>query len=257
MHLFYTLFSHREILKNLVLRNLRVRYKGSILGFIWAFLNPLLMMLILYIVFTKIMKMRIPQYPLFLLSALLPWTFFASSLTDSAHSIIDNANLVKKVSFPRAILPISYVSSNFINLLFGFSIAVPVLIIFRIQYLKFIYFLPLILIIHFIFTAGLALFFSCGNVYFRDVGHILNIMLIFWFYLTPVFYPVEMIPPKFYHIYLLNPMALIITMYRNVLFEGKPPGLMCITVAIITAIITLTSGYLIFKRYEPSFAKEI
>lgn len=257
MRAYFAIFSHREVLKNLVLRNLRVRYKGSILGFLWAFLNPLLTMLVLYIVFSKIMRIQIPQYPLFLLSALLPWSFFSSSLTDATHSIIDNANLVKKVYFPREILPISYVLNNFINFLFSLAALLPILIIFKPGGLKFVYFLPAILIAHLIFTSGIALFLACANVFFRDVGHILGIVLMFWFYLTPVFYSIDMVPQNLRSIYLLNPMVSIIAMYRNVLFDGKPPSTINISIALLVIIITLLFGYLVFKRYEPSFAKEI
>lgn len=257
MREYSALFSHREILKNLVLRNLRVRYKGSILGFLWAFLNPLLTMLVLYLVFSQIMRIEIQQYPLFLLSALLPWSFFAASLTDAAHSIIDNANLVKKVAFPREILPISYVLSNFVNLLFGLAALLFVLAIFRAQALRIIYFLPMVLIIHLVFTVGLALFVSCANVYFRDTGHILGIVLMFWFYLTPVFYSLDMVPHNLRSIYLLNPMVLIITMYRNCLFEGKVSSMINISVVLLVVTITLLFGYFIFRRYESSFAKEI
>ena len=251
------LFPHRDTLKNLVLRNLRVRYKGSILGFSWAFLNPLLTMLILYVVFSKIMRIQIEQYPLFLLSALLPWSFFSLSLTDATHSIVDNANLVKKVYFPREILPLSYVLSNFINLLFNLAVLLPILIIFRAQGLKIVYLLPVVLITHLVFTIGLALFLSCANVYFRDVSHILGIILMFWFYLTPVFYSIDMVPQHLRSIYLLNPMVSIITMYRNVLFEGRLPTMINISIAMLVTMIMLLFGYFVFKRYEPSFAKEI
>lgn len=257
MRAYFAIFSHREVLKNLVLRNLRVRYKGSILGFLWAFLNPLLTMLVLYMVFSKIMRIQIPQYPLFLLSALLPWSFFAASLTDATHSIIDNANLVKKVYFPREILPISYVLSNFINFLFSLAALLPILIIFRAPSLKLVYLLPVVLITHLVFTIGLALFLSCANVFFRDVSHIVGIALMFWFYLTPVFYSIDMVPQSLRSVYMLNPMASIITMYRNTLFEGKVPEVVNIAIVFSVVTITLLIGYFVFRRYEPSFAKEI
>lgn len=253
----YELFTHREILKNLVLRNLRVRYKGSTLGFLWTFLNPLLTMLIFYIVFSKIIKINIEQYPLFLLSALLPWTFFSSSLTDAAHSIINNANLVKKIYFPREILPLSYVLSNFINFLFSLAVLLPILIVFRAGGLRFIYFLPAILILHLIFTIGLALFLSCANVYFRDVSHFLGIILMFWFYLTPVFYSLDMVPQNLRSIYILNPIASLITIYRNVLFEGKTPSAINLSISVLIFTITLLFGYFVFRRYEPDFPKEV
>ena len=244
-----------NILKNLVLRNLKVRYKGSLLGVFWVLLNPLFTMLVLYIVFSCIVKMNIKQYPLFLLSAILPWSFFSSSLTDASRSIIDDSNLVKKVYFPREVLPLSYVISNFINFLFSLIIILTVLMIFRIQALKYVYYLPLILIIHLVFTLGLALVVSCANVYFRDIGHILGIMLIFWFYMTPIFYPASMIPSQLYRLYLLNPMASIINIYRDVLFEGNAPSPGNLLTLMLFAGAVSLCAYFIFKKYENSFAK--
>jgi len=133
----------------------------------------------------------------------------------------------------------------------------PILMLLRIQAVKFIYLLPIILIIHLIFTIGLALFLSCANVYFRDISHILGILLMLWFYLTPVFYPVDMVPQHLLKAYLLNPMASIISMYRNVLFDGKIPTIFSIVIALLVVTTTLLFGYFVFKRYEPSFAKEI
>ena len=257
MRRLYALIPHREILTNLVLRNLRVRYKGSVLGFFWAFLNPLLTMLVFYIVFSRVIKIQIKQYPLFLLSALLPWTCFAASLTDAAGCIIDNANLVKKVYFPREILPISYVLSNFINFLFSLAILLPILVICRLPHPGFIYFLPMILAIHVLFTAGLALFFSCANVYFRDVGQMLNVLLMFWFYLTPVVYPLEMVPQKFYHLYQLNPMTLVVGMYRRVLFSGEAPGAISLAGALLAAGAALLIGHFIFTRCKSGLSKEL
>ncbi len=245
------------ILKNLTLRNLRIRYRGTILGFLWAFLNPLLMTAILYVVFSYVIKIKMPQYPLFILSALLPWTFFSSALNDSANSIVDNANLVKKTYFAREILPLSYVLSNFINLIFSLIVLLMVLLIFRIQALQFVWLLPLILIIHLIFTVGLGLVLACANVYFRDVGHILTIGLLFWFYLTPIFYPLEMVPDKFHQIYMLNPMALVITIYRGVLFESRMPRITDFIGLVLMVGAVFGFGYFVFKRNEPYFTKEI
>jgi ABC-2 type transport system permease protein len=257
MREYSVLFLRMGILKNLVLRNLKIRYKGSVLGFAWGFLNPFLSMLVLYVVFSQIVRIQIQQYPLFLLTGLFPWVSFSNSLTEATRSIIDNANLVKKIYFPRDILPISYVLSNFINLLFGLMVLLFVLVIFRAPSLRFLYFLPIIIIIHLIFTVGLALLVSCGNVYIRDISHILNVALMFWFYLTPVFYPVSMVPPKFHTVYMLNPMVSIISMYRNILFEGNLPSGMNIIIMLLVAMGMLVFGLFVFKRYASSFAKEV
>lgn len=257
MRSYHALFSYRATIVHLVLRHLRIRYRGSILGFLWAFLHPLLTMLVLFVVFTQIVKIQIQQYPLFLLSGLLPWIFFSNSLIDASRSILENANLVKKVYFPREILPVSYVLSNFINLLFGLTAFLLILIIFRMQGLRFIYFLPIILIVHLVFTLGLALFLSCANVYFRDISHILGIVLMFWFYLTPILYPLSMVPQKFYNVYFMNPMALIVVSYRNILFEGRLPLAMNIVVGCLAAMVMLLFGYFVFTKYSPSLVKKI
>lgn len=249
--------THREILKNLVLRNLKVRYKNSVLGLFWAFLNPLFTIIVFYVVFSLIIKIQIPQYPLFLLSAFLPWIFFSSALTEATNSIIENANLVKKVYFPRAILPVSYVLSNFINLLLSLLVLLPILLFFRLYIIKFIYFLPVILIIHLIFTTGLALLFCCANVYFRDVSHILTVILMFWFYLTPIVYPISMVPVKFQGLYMANPMAAMANIYRDILFNGRPPQLQELAYVLIFALVTLVLCLRIFKKFESGFVKEL
>jgi len=214
-------------------------------------------MAILSFVFSRIMRIQIEKYPLFLLSAILPWTFFSTALLEATRSIIDNANLVKKVYFPRDVLPIASVLSNFINLLFSLLIFISILIIFKGQMTLSIILLPIILFIHLLFTIGLALFLSCANVYLRDINHLLGVGLMLWFYITPIFYPLSMVPRRLYNIYMLNPMVSTITMYRNVLFEAKPPLFTNILISLITAVVVLAIGYGIFKKYQPGFAKEI
>ena len=249
--------NYKDILINLTLRNLNIRYKGSVLGFFWAFLGPILTMVILSFVFSRIMRIQIEKYPLFLLSAILPWTFFSTALLQATTSIIENANLVKKVYFPREVLPIASVMSNFANLIFGLLVFIPVLIIYKGQLSASIILLPIILIIHLLFTVGLALFLSCANVYLRDVSHLLGVALMLWFYITPIFYPLSMVPRSLYNIYMLNPMVSIITMYRNVLFDGRPPLFSSMSISFIITIIVLAVGYITFRKHQPGFAKEI
>ncbi|MFA5146522.1 MAG: ABC transporter permease [Candidatus Omnitrophota bacterium] len=246
-----------EILRSLVIRNLKVRYKGSVVGFFWTFLNPLLTTLILYIVFSYIVKIGIKGYPLFLLSALLPWGFFSASLGDASRSLVDNAPLVKKAYFRREILPISYVVSNFVNFLIGICVLLPLVIVLRPHVLTSIFCLPVVLAAHLLFTTGLALFLSCANVYLRDVSHVTEISLMLWFYLTPVFYPVSMVPSRFHGLYMLNPMASIITMYRNMLFDGIVPSAESLFGIAAVSAVLLSACYLIFRKYEPSLAKYI
>lgn len=249
--------NYKDILINLVLRNLRVKYKSSVLGFLWIFLEPILTMVILGFVFSKVMRIQIEKYPLFLLSAILPWTFFSKSLSESTVSIVENANLVKNIYFLREALPMSSVVSNFVNLLVELLIFLPVLILFKVPFNMSIIFLPTILLFHLLFTIGLGLFSSCVNVYFRDVNYLVRFALMLWFYMTPVFYPLSMVPDKVRNIYKLNPMVSIITMYRNVLFEGKSPLFLDMWIAFTSGIIAVIIGYIVFKKYQYGFAKEI
>jgi len=248
---------HKDLLKSLVQRNLSIQYKGSALGFIWILLEPILNMAILSFVFTKIIRFQIDKFPLFILSAILPWNFFSRALSEATSSIIENANLVKKAYFRRELLPISSVLSNFVSLIFSLLVFIPVLVLFKIPLNLSIFFLPVVICSHMLFTLGLAFFLSCVNVYFRDINSIIRFILMLWFYLTPIFYPLSMVPQDLRYIYKLNPMVSIIAMYRNILFEGKIPQFSDLCIASITGIAVTAVGYVIFRKYQSGFAKEI
>ncbi len=251
------LIHQRELLKNFMLRNLRVKYKGSVLGFFWVLLNPLLTIVVLTFVFTKVVRIRVEQYPLFLLTGIFPWTFFVASLIEATNSILENANLVKKVNFPKEILPISYCLTNFISLMLSLLVAIPILNLCGIHQGWLLFFLPFLLLIHLLFTMGMALFLSCANVYFRDVNHILSVGLLLWFYLTPIFYPLDAVPREFYNIILINPMVSIIALYRNILFEAQIPLLFNFVIAFLYSIVFFIAGYLFFITYDKNMVKEI
>lgn len=250
-------FNYKDILINLVLKNLRVKYKGSALGFLWFFLEPILTMLILSFVFSRVFKIQIENYPLFLLAAILPWTFFCRAVTEATTSIVDNANLVKNIYFPKEVLPISCVLSNFVCFLFGFLIFLPILIFFKVPINISIIFLPPVLFFHLLFTIGLSLITSCINVYLRDINHFVKYILMVWFYVTPILYPLSMVPAELHIIYILNPMTPIVVLYRNVLFEGKLPLFLDIRTAFVSAIISMLIGYIVFRKFRFSFAKEV
>ena len=181
----------------MALKELKIRYKRSVLGFMWALLNPAFMMLVLTLVFSTIMRFPIPHYAIFLLSVLLPWTFFSQSLSYAVEAIVTNGDLIKKVAVPKLVFPMAAVVSNIINLLLSLiPLALLVPIMRHPFYWTWLY-LPVPLLALAIFTLGMTFFFAAANVYYRDVAHILQVVLSAWFYVTPIIYPLDMIPEKY------------------------------------------------------------
>jgi lipopolysaccharide transport system permease protein len=251
------IYHFRYFLRNLVARDLKVRYKGSFLGLLWSLLNPLLMMVVLSLVFSKALRINIHNYPVFLLCGLLPWNFFAISVSNATASIVSQAGLLKKVAFPRDILPLASILGNLIHFGIGLVILFVFLIIFKVKLGLPILGLPFVVLLQFIFVLGLALVLSSLNVFYRDVQQILEVLLLIWFYLTPVIYPLTMIPERFHRFYLLNPMASQVSIYRSLLFENRMPSLKIIIAAIILSLLTLLMGDLVFRRYRFRFSEEL
>jgi len=253
----------KEILKfknlvyNLVSRDLKVKYKGSILGFFWSLLNPLIMLVVYTIAFKYIIRIRVENFPLFFLCGFLPWTFLSLSLSMAVSSIKDNANLVKKVYFPREILPLSIVLSNLVQFLLTFVILIPALFLFKINLGFPLLFLPLIILFQLTFTLGLALILAALNVFFSDVRHLLEIFLQIWFWLTPIIYPVSLVPERFQSLYRLNPAVLFVESYRNSLLYNKGLSLLNLLFLFLIGIIFLLLGQLVFSSYNRKFAEEI
>ncbi|MBN1355613.1 ABC transporter permease [bacterium] len=253
-----------ELLTNLTVRNLKIKYKGSFLGFLWSLITPLLQMLIYTVVFSVIIRVQVDwPFAVFLLTAQLPWIFFSSSLTMGAGSVIEHANLVKKVYFPREMLPFATVLSNLI----GFGITLLILAVFLIGYripiTRYIILLPPAIFFLFLFTLGLTLITGCLAVFFRDIFHILEVVLLFWFWSVPVVYPLSLLKdlPESYQwfarIYKLNPMVEILELFRHAfLYESWPP-LKHVLYAGIWSFAMTIAGYWMFKKLEPLFAREV
>ena len=242
----------------LVHRDLRGRYKGSALGFAWTFLNPLLQLIVYSIVFSNILRAGIEKFYLFLFVALVPWMFFASSLTGGATSVIAQGNLVKKIYFPREVLPISFVTTCFVNMLYTFIVVFFVLIISgRPISLFACLYLPPVMIVEFILALGFAMLTSALTVYLRDLQHILEILSMVWMYLTPILYPINLVPTKLLPIFMLNPMTPIIEAYRSILYSATPPQLSTLIHAIIMGLLVLVLGWFVFHKLQRSFAEEL
>lgn len=251
------LYKYREMLKNLVIKDLRTRYKGSILGFLWTFVNPLLQLLIYSVIFSTIMRINIDKYYMFQFVALLPWIFFATSVQVSTTSIIFNKDLVKKVYFPREILPISVVNAGLMNLLFGFIVVFLALIVSKIYISYALIALPIVIFVEYVMTLSFSLLLSALNVYFRDLEHILSIVMMAWFYLTPIIFPVEMIPQKYLRLFFLNPMTPIINSFRDILYYKRFPDFKMLLMTLLLATILLVFSYNVFRKLEMNFAEEI
>ncbi len=261
------LIQYRELIRNLVIRNLKVRYKNSVLGVLWSLLNPLLMMVVFTIVFTLMIPNRdLPHYPVFFLCGFLPWSFFASSMTGASGSIVDNASLIKKVYFPREILPLAEVMSNLVNFLLALLVLFAMLLVFNIRLTPAALMLPLIILTQMMFTLGMALLLATANVFYRDTKHILEIVLQAWFFLTPIFYPINILPDSKailgvvvnIQIWLrrLNPMASLVASYQDALYYGHVTGPDFFARTFVTCLIILAIGYWFFCHFSPLFGEE-
>jgi ABC-type polysaccharide/polyol phosphate export permease len=248
-----------------VIRDLKVRYRSSVLGFVWSFLNPLLMMAVFTFVFTLVFPTgQRRAFPIFFLVGLLPWQFFTNSIALTTRSIVDNASLIRKVYFPRRVLPVAGVMSHLVNFLLALLVLFVLFPVFRIQVTFWILLLPLIVLVQMLFTLGLAFLLSTLNVFYRDAQHIMETLLLVWFFLTPVFYSLEDMPPRLIGrinlhdlIYALNPMASLIKAYRAVLFEGTAPRFRSMAVTSLVSFLVLIVGSLVFDHYSRVFAEEV
>jgi lipopolysaccharide transport system permease protein len=265
---------YRDLLKNLVTRDLKVRYRNSFLGFIWSLLNPLLMMLVFTFVFTTLMPNgNFPAFPVFLLCALLPWNWCAAAVIGGTGSVVGNGHLIKKVFFPRELLPVSVVLSSMINYLLAMPVLFGMIVLLHPAYETSIgarsilgpslLWLPLVIVTQFIFLSGLALFLSALNVFFRDTEVIMDVLVTAWFFLTPVVYRLENLSKNTEVIdwmYRLNPMAALIGAYRKILYFGEFGSVQDIgglLRTLATATVVLILGYLFFMRFSRQFGEEL
>lgn len=251
------LYDYREMIYNLVKKDLRTRYKGSFLGFLWTFVNPLLQLMIYTIVFSTIMRINVDKFYIYLFVALIPWMFFTSSVQGGATSILAGKDLIKKIYFPRLIMPLAVVNSAFMNMLFSMVIVFLALIISGIGLSKYIFLLPIIMILEYLLALGLALIFSALNVFFRDLEHILGIVIMGWFYLTPIVYTVDMIPGKYLGVFYLNPMTSIIMAYRDILYYKQMPQFEILGQIFLWSLGFILIGYLVFQKLQKRFAEEL
>lgn len=252
------LVSYREMLFSLVRRDLRGRYKGSVLGFLWTFINPLLQMMVYTVVFSIIIKSGIDKYYLFLFVTLIPWIFFSTSVIGCSSCIVANKSMVTKIYFPREILPISYVFTCFVNMLLSFLVVFAVILFSGIGFnFIAILFLPLIMIIEFFLALGLGMLVAGVTVYLRDVEHILGIVMMAWQFLTPIMYSIDIVPEKYQPIFMLNPMTAVMQAYRDILYHKQLPELSTLIEAVVFGCVVLVVGWSSFAKLKKGFAEEL
>lgn len=243
---------------SLVRKDLRGRYKGSVLGFMWTFINPLFQLIVYTVVFKTILRAAIPRYYLYLFVALIPWIFFSSSITCGAASVVSQKDLIKKIYFPREVIPISYVTSCFVNMLLSFIVVFAVVIISGVGVNPLaLLCLPVVMIVEYMLALGMALLSSAVTVYFRDLEHILGIVTMAWMYMTPIMYDKSIIPDRIMPLFNLNPMTHIIECYRDILYNKTVPQLSTLLSSVLLGIFFLVVGHFVFLKLQRHFAEEL
>ena len=251
-----TLLNYRELLWMWTLRGVKVRYKQSVLGAAWAILQPLSIMVIFSVIFTRFV--RVPSqglpYPIFSYTALLPWTFFATSIGFATSSLVGNMGLVTKIYFPREILPVSAVVVSFIDFLVASLVFVGLMVFYRIPVGITVLLVPLLLAVQVLLILGIVLLASAVNVFYRDIRFVVPLAVQLWMYATPIIYPVTLVPERFRGVYMLNPMTGLIESYRAVLLQGVWPDWSNLGIAAGVSAMLFLLGYTYFKRVEWQFA---
>lgn len=262
------LWVHRELLWNMTVKELKVKYKGSVLGFVWSFANPIIMLAVFSLVFALLARGSDMQwFAVYLMSGLLPWLFFVNCLMQSVSSVVMNPGLVKKVYFPREILPLSVIGANIFHFALQLLVFFVFLLIIGWEFSIYLLFLPLIFILEVVFTTGLSLFLSAANVYLRDVQHFVEVVTYAWFWLCPIVYTMgtlQDVAGKYTSLYLVNPMANIVLLWQYAIYNPHRYGPNAAYISFwgvlgtaVGSVLVLVLAYLFFSRTERGFAEQI
>lgn len=259
------ILKRRELLLTLAGRNLKLRYKGSVLGFLWTLLDPLILMLIYYFVFSLLIaKFPVPNFALLLITGLLGWTFLSMTVSDSLGSVLDQAHLVKKIYFPREILPLAVLLANLANFILALGVLVAIFAVLGFFPGWTLLLVPVVIAVQAMFILGLGMLVATANVFFRDIEHIIQALLLAWFFLTPIVYPVEVaanflgtkefLGINLYGIYLANPMAMISLQYQHLLVAGEVYQPLMFLCTAVQAAAVFWIGWRVFHRAQRHFA---
>ena len=252
--MFFT--AYRELLEELTKREIKQRYKQSVLGYAWVILNPFFQMVVMAFVFQFLLRftnLGVP-YPIFLFAGLLPWNLFAQSVSSSVNALVTNAGLLTKIYFPREIFVASTILAKLVDFFLASTVFILMLLFYHIPFTPYmLWFFP-ILFIQLVFTYGLSLILAAFNLFYRDIQYLLNLVLLMWMYLTPVIYPTEIFPEHYRWIFKINPMAVFVNAYRQVLLGGGHPNFSSLAIGLVFSLVLLAVGQWIFKRLEGQFA---
>lgn len=256
--MFSELAAYRELMFSLVRRDLLLRYKQTVMGFGWSVLMPVTYMIIFSLIFTRVVTLQTEvPYPIYVYAGLLPWNFFASTLRFAVASLTSNSTLITKVYFPREILPFSTILVALVDFLVGFSVLALMMLYYQVPLSWTILLLPVVIAVQVVFTAGVTLLLSMGNLYYRDVKYMVEILITLWMFATSVVYPVDRVGGSLAILLKLNPMTPIIDAYRSILLHGRIPDPASFGTAAGVSVLLLLVAWVLFHRAEFEFAERI
>lgn len=257
MEVFKNLYNYRELLKTSITKDVGGKYKHSFLGVLWSFINPLLQIAVYALVFQVILKSNIENYAVYLCCGLIPWQYFSNVVIRGAAVMIDNGNIIKKVYFPREILPISVVTSGAVNFLISTIIILAFVLGAGLGLTKYIILYPFVLLIQYVLLLGISFIVSSITVYFRDLEHIIGVVLMAAFYATPIVYRLSDLPANLQVIMQLNPMTHLINAYRDIFYYHQMPDMRMLLILLGISVVLTIIGYFIFKKLQKGFAEEL
>lgn len=258
MKVLQEIYAYRQMIFSLIKRDLRGRYKGSFLGFLWTFLNPLFQLIVYTIVFSNIMRAGYDNYYLFLFVALIPWIFFSTSVTGGASCIWAQKDIVNKIYFPREVLPIAHVTCQLVNMLLSFIVVFAVILVtgYGINPVAVLY-LPVIIFVEYLLALGLTMLSSAVTVFLRDIEYILGILMMAWQFLSPVMYGVDIVPEDVRPVFSINPMTPVLAAYRDIFYYKKVPDISTLLQAVMFGVIVLIIGVVVFEYLKKHFSEEM
>lgn len=252
-----TFMRYRFLLEDLISRDLKVKYRRSVLGLVWSILNPLLMMLVVTTVFKTVMRVPIENFPLYYLTGSLIFNFISEATSAAMVSIIASAPLIKKVYVPKYIFPLEKTLFSFVNMVFSLIAIIVIMLIYQNQWHWTMILFPIPLVYATIFAVGFGLILAALNVFFRDVGHLYSVWLTAWMYLTPIIYTIDMLPESLQIVMKFNPLYHYVTYFRSLVIDGVVPGLSSNLICLGSGLLFLLLGLLIFKKSQDKFILHI
>lgn len=244
---------YKPLVNELVIRDLKIKYRRSFLGYVWSLLNPLLMMAVMSYIFSYMFRFDIPNYPLYLICGQTLWTFFNESTNMAMHSVIANGSLIRKVYIPKFIFPMSRVLSSFVTMSFSLLAILIVMLVTGVKITPTILLFPVPLFFLLIFCMGIGLVLSALSVYFRDIMHLYGVLTMAWMYATPVFYPIESLPAEVAQVISFNPMYHYITFFREIVLYGTVPAVQTWIWCAVSSVVAVVAGLAIFRKLQRNF----